>query len=109
MEIVRHFNFGEFNIEVIKNGEDIWFKEKDVALALGYKKTENAIKRHVDDEDKKECRLITPRNGVLIGKRGRPTFTAINEPGLYSLLFRSELEFARRFKKWIFSLKCSRV
>ena len=31
----------------------VWFKAKDVAKVLGYKKTENAIKRHVSENHKK--------------------------------------------------------
>lgn len=33
------------------NGE-VWFVGKDVATALGYSDTDQALRRHVDDEDK---------------------------------------------------------
>ena len=32
--------------------DEIWFKGKDIAKALGYEKTRNAILKHVDDDDK---------------------------------------------------------
>ena len=35
------------NVETI-----IWFRGKDVAKALGYEKTRNAILKHVNDDDK---------------------------------------------------------
>ena len=67
---------------------------KDVAEALGYNNSRDAIDRHVFLEDK---------NTVVIsdGKRGNPNQTIINESGLYSLIFSSKLESAKKFKKWV--------
>ena len=39
----------------INNDSDIYFRGKDIATALGYKDTDQAIRTHVDDDDK--CRL----------------------------------------------------
>ena len=36
----------------MKFRDDIWFRGKDIAKALGYEKTRNAILKHVDDDDK---------------------------------------------------------
>lgn len=47
------FNNSEFGeIRVIRIGGEPWFVGKDVAEALGYAKSENAIAAHVDAEDK---------------------------------------------------------
>lgn len=77
---------------------------KDVATALGYAKTENAIARHVDKEDK----TLTPFQGGC--STGVQKMTIINESGLYSLIFGSKLEKAKRFKHWVTSevLPCIR-
>ena len=38
----------------------VWFKAKEVAQILGYKKTENAIKRHVSENHKKNFSFVLP-------------------------------------------------
>ena len=53
MSIVEKvFHYEENEISSIKCGDDIWFRGKDIAKALGYEKTHNAILKHVDDDDK---------------------------------------------------------
>ena len=73
-------------------------------MALGYAKTENAIARHVDKEDK----TLTPFQGEC--STGIQKMTIINESGLYSLILSSKLESAKRFKRWVTSevLPCIR-
>lgn len=73
-------------------------------MALGYSKTENAIARHVDKEDK----TLTPFQGGC--STGIQKMTIINESGLYSLILSSKLESAKRFKRWVTSevLPCIR-
>lgn len=75
---------------------DPWFVGKDVALALRFKDTVNALKAHVDEDDKRGWQIATP-------SRGRQTMTIINESGLYALIFGSKLESAKRFKRWVTS------
>ena len=50
--IEKVFHYEENEITVIKCGDEIWFRAKDIAKALGYEKTRNAILKHVDDDDK---------------------------------------------------------
>lgn len=75
------------------NGEP-WLVGKDIAKNLGYKDTVNALKNHVDEEDKKRWQITTP-------SRGKQTAVVINESGFYSLLLRSNLPTAKRFKHWV--------
>ncbi len=49
--IFKHEQFGEIRTMQDEKGEP-WFVGKDVAKVLGYKKTENALMVHVDNEDK---------------------------------------------------------
>lgn len=56
---------------------------KDVALVLGYTDTNQAIRKHVDAEDKGVVEMTTPG--------GVQQITAINESGLYSLILSSKL------------------
>lgn len=79
-----------------------WFVGKDVAVALGYDDTVNALKKHVDAEDKiMGCQNATPSVTDSMGRIQYPTW--INESGLYSLIFGSKLPSAKRFKHWVTS------
>ena len=103
MSIVEKvFHYEENEISVIKCRDDIWFRGKDIAKALGYEKTRNAILKHVDDDDKSILEDI--RRGPQIGapfKNEQGGSIYINESGLYSLIFGSRLESARNFKRWV--------
>lgn len=97
MNEVKIFNneeFGEVRTVII-DGEP-WFVGRDVAKSLGYAKPEGAIRNNVDKDD-------TLVEGVT-DSLGRVQQTLIiNESGLYSLIFSSQLESAKRFKKWVTS------
>lgn len=75
-----------------RDGEP-WFVGKDVATALGYKDSVNALKSHVSEEDKGGWRIAT--------QYGEREAVIINESGLYSLILSSKLDSARRFKRWV--------
>ena len=88
----HHEMFGD--IRAIEKDGEPWFVGKDVAVALGYKDTVNALKAHVDEEDKMGWRITTP-------SRGEQNATIINESGLYSLVLCSKLPQAKVFKHWV--------
>ena len=71
---------------------ETFFVGKDVAQALGYAKSRNALAAHVDDEDKKDALIQGP-----LGGSQRMIF--INESGLYSLILSSQLAQAKAFKR----------
>lgn len=71
--------------------DEPWFVGKDVASALGYEKPTDAVRKHVDEEDKGVAKCDTPS--------GIQNMTVINESGLYSLIFGSKLPSASRFKQ----------
>lgn len=77
--------------------DEPYFVGKDVANVLGYKNTREALKYHVDNEVKKDGVAIYDS----IGRAQKPV--AINESGLYSLIFSSKLESAKQFKRWVTS------
>lgn len=94
IQIFNNPEFGEIRTVMI-DGEP-WFAGKDVANALGYVKPIQAIHNNVDKDD-------SLRKG-LIDSVGREQETiVINESGLYSLIFGSKLESAKKFKKWVTS------
>lgn len=83
------------NIRVLEIDGEPYFVGKDVAVALGYAKPENAISAHVDQEDK----TTTLIQGD--GSNYKSKTTLINESGLYSLILSSKLPSAKEFKHWI--------
>ncbi|EQK34816.1 BRO family, N-terminal domain protein [Clostridioides difficile P75] len=91
LQIFKNNDFGE--IRVIELNGEPWFVGKDVAETLGYKDTSDALKRHVDDEDKGVGEIPTPG--------GNQNMKIINESGLYSLILSSKLSTAKKFKHWV--------
>lgn len=86
--------FGDIRTLVIK-GEP-WFVGIDVAKALGYKKPTGAVTNNVDEDD-------TLTEGVTDSMGRLQNTLVVNESGLYSLIFNSKLESAKKFKKWVTS------
>ena len=83
------------SIRIIEINDEIWFVGKDVAEALGYVNTRDAISKHVDDEDKGVAKCDTPS--------GDQDMAIINESGMYSLVLSSKLKQAKEFKHWVTS------
>lgn len=94
LKIFNNEEFGEIRTIVDENSEP-WFVGKDVAKALGFTNTRDAIRTHVFEEDKGVDLVDT------LG--GRQKMTMINESGLYALVFGSQLEDAKKFKHWVTS------
>lgn len=145
---VMSFSCSEFQqLRVVEDANgNPWFVGKDVAENLGYIRERDAIRDHVDPEDKVLLKqkngmgvVVLNENGSKSGKTppleinginengskvresrtlGNPFpspinitglnvpprgLTIINESGMYSLIFGSKLESARRFKHWVTS------
>ena len=94
----------------------VWFKAKEVAQILGYKKTGNAINRHVSENHKRIFLLSChPVSGcqVIKDKKSCPPETGgqtkgrwiifIDEAGFYELVFKSRLPSAKIFREWVFA------
>ena len=98
MNKIQIFNNEEFgNIRTVNIDGEPWFVGKDVANALGYSNNRKAISDHVGEEDKRDG--VTIRDSI--GREQNPIL--INESGMYSLIFGSKLESAKRFKHWVTS------
>ena len=94
LQVFKNQEFGSVRTLVIDN--EPWFIGKDVAEALGYKRPTKAIQDRVDAVDKDEVPIQDS-----IGRMQKTPI--INESGLYSLIFGSELESAKKFKRWVTS------
>ena len=94
LQIFNNAEFGQIRTVAIDN--EPWFVGKDVAAALGYSNTRDALSVHVDNEDKNTV-------AIYDGNKGNPNQTIINESGLYALIFGSKLPNAKKFKRWVTS------
>ncbi|WP_033842706.1 BRO family protein [Staphylococcus aureus] len=99
MQELQTFNFEELPVRTLEVDGEPYFIGKDVADILGYANGRDALSKHVDEDDKK---VLTSRNTTLENLPNRG-LTAVNESGLYSLIFSSKLESAKRFKRWVTS------
>ena len=83
--------FGE--VRTVEIDGEPWLVGRDVARILGYANPNDALAKHVDEEDKGVAKCDTPG--------GVQELTVINESGLYSLVLSSKLPNAKQFKHWI--------
>ena len=90
MEIFSNQEFG--SIRTFEQDGKVLFCGKDIAKALGYQRTADAITAHC----KGVCVLPTPSNG------GIQRMKFIPEGDVYRLIVHSKLPSAERFERWVF-------
>lgn len=93
LQVYQNEEFGSVRTIVIE--DEPWFVAKDITDRLGYSNGRDAVKQHVDDEDKSTVVIYD-------GSQNR-TVTTVNESGLYSLVLSSKLPSAKKFRRWITS------
>lgn len=91
LQIFSNPEFGQ--VRTVEIDGTPWLVGKDVAVALGYKNPQRAIRDHVEDEDKGMTKTVTPS--------GEQEMLIINESGLYSLILSSKMPKAKSFKRWV--------
>ena len=96
IQIYQNQEFGAIRTMKNEQGEAM-FCAKDVAEALGYSNGRDAVRKHVDGEDKTTVAICDT------GSNYKSQAIFINESGLYALILSSKLESARRFKHWVTS------
>lgn len=94
MSTPQIFNFEKNEVRTSLVNDEPYFVGKDVASVLGYSNTPKSIRDHVDEEDKTQNESFTVNGTALM---------LINESGLYSLILKSKLPNARKFKRWVTS------
>ena len=93
IRIFENEEFGKVRTVCI-NGEP-WFVGKDIAKILGYRDTSDALKKHVDAEDKLSRYFADSGQNRLM--------YVINESGFYSLVLSSKMPTAKKVKHWVTS------
>ena len=82
MNEIQNFVNEQFGtIRTVVINDDPYFVGKDVAVVLGYAKPQNAIAKHVDEDD-------TLKWGIIDSMARKQDTTIINESGLYSYLWK---------------------
>ena len=94
IRIFNHEMFGQIRTMTDEKGET-FFVGNDVAKALGYKNTRDALNKHVDSDDKGVAKCDTLGGGQNL--------VFVNESGLYALVLSSKLPQAKVFKHWVTS------
>lgn len=92
MNSLQVFNFKQNEVRTILKDGEPWFVAKDVADILGFRDPYTAT-RNLDEDEK----LL---HTLCVSGQNRQT-TLVNEPGLYSLILRSNKPEAKEFKRWI--------
>lgn len=93
MEIFKNPEFG--SVRIVVDGEKYFFCGMDVAKALGYKDTVNALKAHCKEDGVAFYHLTDS-----LGREQKAKF--ISEGNLYRLIVHSKLPSAERFERWVF-------
>ena len=104
MSIIKKFDFENSPIyTIIDSDSEVWFQGKSIAATLGYTNPHKALRDHIDTEDKQTRDQFTRVNDSFNLKINERNQIFINESGLYSLILKSKLESAKKFKKWVTS------
>lgn len=93
MEQLAIFRFEDAEVRTVMIDGEPWFVGKDVADALGYERSDNAIRVHVNKEDKLMHQISASDQ--------MRNMTIISEAGIYALVFRSKLPSAQSFSRWV--------
>ena len=92
MNELQIFNSEEFGeIRTVTVNDEVWFVAKDVCEALKHTNTTVAMQMLEEDE----------RTKLSLGRAGEKN--CINESGLYTLIIKSNLPKAKKFRKWVTS------
>jgi len=88
------FKSHDFSIRAVEIDGKPWFVGKDIAEALGYVDTVNAIKQH--------CKGVVKHHPILDSMKRTQQVRIINEPDLFRLIVNSQLPAAEQFERWVF-------
>ena len=93
MNELQQFDFKGRQVRTLVVDNEPMFVGKDIAELLGYSKPANAVNKYVPDKFKGVTKLMTPG--------GKQDFVVIAEPGLYKLVFKSDMPNADEFTDWV--------
>ncbi len=95
--------FHSNKISTITFNNEIWFKGKDIALVLGYKRTRDALDDHIESRNKYILSQLYNIHNTSIPASltlNQKNTIYINKLGVISLLTRSRMPNKNRFIQW---------
>lgn len=92
MNDLQIFIYSGAQLRTIQQPDGLWWVLRDVCQVLGIANHKNVSAR-LDEDEKGVYRMDTPG--------GIQEVTIINEPGLYSVILRSDKPEAKAFKRWV--------
>ena len=92
MNDLQIFIYSGAQLRTIQQPDGLWWVLRDVCQVLGLDSPHKVAERLDDDE---KGRNLIPTPG------GKQEMTIINEPGLYSVILRSDKPEAKAFKRWV--------
>ena len=92
MNDLQIFIYGGEQLRTIQQPDGLWWVLRDVCQVLGLAEPHRVASR-LDDDEKGRTLMTTPG--------GTQEVTIINEPGLYSVILRSDKPEAKAFKRWV--------
>jgi prophage antirepressor-like protein len=91
------------SVRTVEDRGQVFLCVKDVVGSLGYKQPRNAIRDHVWNENKVILDGLTTRTDSVSQWNFKPNTIFLTEPGVYQLIFKSNLPSAREFQRWVFN------
>lgn len=92
--MIKVYENGDFgSLRTIDDGKATLFCAKDVAMALGYKDTNNAVKLH--------CKGVVKRHPLKTAG-GSQQAVFISEGDVLRLIVSSKLPLAQKYERWVF-------
>ena len=90
----RVFNYTDKPVRIVNKNNEMWFVAKDICDILKLGRPFDRL-RNLDDDEKGAFSTRTPG--------GNQRLLAVNESGLYNLIFKSRNSEAKKFRKWVTS------
>lgn len=92
MNDLQIFVYSGEQLRTVQRDDGLWWVLRDVCRVLGLT-TPARVAERLDDDEKGVSQIHTPG--------GTQEVTIINEPGLYSVILRSDKPEAKQFKRWV--------
>lgn len=99
-DTMTSFNFESTSIRVVNRNGEAWFVGSEVARALGYSDTDQAIRKHCKAAE--NCKPVD-LTGLGIKSQSPRGLTLIPERDVYRLVMRSKLPSAEQFEEKVVS------
>lgn len=93
MNDLQIFTYGDKPLRTVERDGELWWVLRDVCDVLGISHTKDVAGRLDPDE--------VGQTGVIDSKGRKQLTYIINEPGLYSVILRSDKPEAKDFKRWV--------